>query len=486
MRDFVQTPAGLFLIFVFALGGCAVGPDYRPPRTSENTPPEWKAAPAWKQAEPRDTAIKPAFWEIFDDPVLDELEHEAMTNNPDVQAAFARVQEAAAVARIARSELVPSLSLDPHALRERYSNNRPVPPLSPRPLQGYTASDFLVPFDLSYEVDLWGRVRRSFRGAREQAQAGAADYQNVLLGLQGAVAQTYFVLRAVDLERRELRATVELRRKNLSLTEFLHSGGADSAVDVGRAQTELASAEAGLAGYQLRRQQLENALAALCGQKATSFRLAETMREYSPPVIPVGLPADLLERRPDVAEAERNMAAASEGIGIAKAAYFPTIQLTGAAGTESAQLKNIFDWESRVWTFGPSVNVPLFEGGRIRADVARARAAYAESEARYRSQVLVAFREVEDTLAGLSLLGEQYAAQVRAVDAARKVAELSRNRYKEGLVSYFEVVDAERTELENEILAFDLNGQRMVDTVLLIRALGGGWTADELAIPAGH
>ena len=226
---------------------------------------------------------------------------------------------------------------------------------------------------MSYEVDLWGRVRRSFRAAREQAQASAAAYQNVLLSLQADVAQTYFMIRSIDLDRHVVAETIELRKKNLTLVEALHQGGADSALDVGQAQTELASAEADLVGLELQRAQLENALAVLCGQTSSSFSLAETDRLYQPPEIPIGLPADLLERRPDVAEAERSMAAASEGIGIAKAAFFPSIQLTGTAGVESAQLKDIFNWENRIWSIGPNISLPLFEGGRNRAGLSAPR-----------------------------------------------------------------------------------------------------------------
>jgi multidrug efflux system outer membrane protein len=350
---------------------------------------------------------------------------------------------------------------------------------------GYTGKDFILPLDLSYEIDLWGRVRRSFRAAREQAQASAAAYQNVLLSLQAEVAQTYFMIRSIDLNRRVVAETVALRKKNLTLVESLHQGGADSAVDVAQAVTELASAEADLVGLELRRAQLENALAVLCGQNSSSFSLAETARLYQPPAIPIGLPADLLERRPDVAQAERSMAAASEGIGIAKAAFFPAILLTGSAGAESVDLKDIFNWESRAWTIGPNISLPLFQGGRNRAGLQRAQAAYQEAVAQYRSQVLLAFREVEDGLVGLRLLKGQYEAQMRAVDAAKQVADLSLIRYKEGLASYLEVVVADRTELENEILAYDLNGQRIVTTVQLIKALGGGWKTDDAMMTNG-
>jgi multidrug efflux system outer membrane protein len=439
-------------------------------------PDQWKAASPWKEAAPRDAELKPSFWELYDDPVLTGLELQAVTNNPDVHAAFDRVEQARAVARISRADLFPTANFNPSDLRTRYSPNRPLPPGAA--LQAYTANDFALPLDLSYEVDLWGRVRRSFRAAREQAQASAAAYENVLLSLEAELAQTYFTIRSIDLDCQVLRDTIKLRQRNLELVQSLHEGGAQSALDVARAETELASAQADLVGFQLRRAQLENALAVLCGRNSSSFSLAEAPRPDQPPAVPSGLPADLLERRPDVAQAERLMAAASEQVGVAKAAFFPAVTLTGAAGVESAQLKNLFDWESRAWSFGPSVSLPVFQGGRIRAGVAQARAAYDEAVQQYRSQVLVAFHEVEDGLIGLRLLRDQYEAQTRAVDAASKAAVLSRTRYKEGLVSYFEVVDAERTLLDNQILAYDLNGQRLVTSVLLIKALGGGWSAD--------
>jgi multidrug efflux system outer membrane protein len=463
------------ILCALALAGCSVGPVYQRPSPGP-LPAEWKAGSPWKEGQPRDAEIKQKFWELFDDPVLAGLELAATTNSPDLRAAFERVEQSRAIARISRADLFPGLSFDPNGNRTRYSPSRTAQPGSQ--VLGYTGNDFVLPLDLSYEVDLWGRVRRSFRAAREQAQASAAAYQTVLLSLQADVAQTYFMIRSIDLDRHVVGETIALREKNLSLVESLHHGGADSELDVAQAETELASAQADFVGLNLRRAQLENALGALCGQTASSFSLAETGRIYQPPVIPVGLPADLLERRPDVAQAERTMAAASEGIGIAKAAYFPSIQLTGSAGTESVALKDIFNWENRIWSLGPNISLPLFEGGRIRAGVQSARAAYLGAVAQYRSQVLVAFHEVEDGLIGLRLLKDQFAAQMRAVDAAKKVAGQSRLRYKEGLASYFEVVIADRTALENEITAYELNGQRIVTTVLLIKALGGGWKAD--------
>ncbi len=469
-------PPALVLAFLCALilAGCAVGPDYHRPSPGV-LPAQWKAAPPWKEGRPRDAEIKQNFWEVFDDPVLNRLEQLSATNSPDLRAAFDRVEQSRAIARVTRADLFPTLSLDPSGNRALYSPGRTAQPGFI--VRGYTGSQYILPMDLSYEIDLWGRVRRSFRAAREQAQATAAAYQNLMLSLEADVAQTYFTIRSVDLDRQVVSETIELRKKNLNLVESLHRGGADSAVDVAQAETELAAAQADFVGLELRRAQLENALAVLCGQSPASFSLAVTARIYQPPDIHIGLPADLLERRPDVAEAERNMAAASEGIGIAKAAFFPAIELTGAAGTESVALQDIFNWENRLWTVGPSISLPIFEGGRNRAGLERARAAYRQAVDQYRSQILVAFREVEDGLIGLRLLKEQFQTQMLAVEGARKVAVLSRLRYKEGLASYLEVVVADRTELENEISAYELNGQRIVTTVVLIKALGGGWNS---------
>jgi len=477
-RPGARSSLRLALWSTLLLAGCAVGPDYqRPPNVAP--PAEWKAGSPWKTAQPRDTEIKPRFWEIFNDPVLNGLEEQAATNSPDLRAAFQRVEQSRAIARVSQADLFPGLSLDPSANRSRYSANRTAQPGSL--VLGYTANEFSLPLDLSYEIDLWGRVRRCFRSAREQAQASAAAYQSILLSLEGEVAQTYFMIRSVDLNRRVVAETIELRKKSLSLVQSLHEGGADTAVDVAQAETELASAEADLFGLELRRAQLENALGTLCGQNPSHFSLETTTRLYQPPPIPIGLPTGLLERRPDVAEAERSMAAASEGIGIAKAAFFPSLHLTGTAGVESMDLKDVFNWDSRAWSLGPNLSLPLFQGGRNRAGVQRAKAAYLEAVDRYRSQVLVAFHEVEDGLAGLRLLTEQFQAQMRAVDGARKVAELSRVRYKEGLASYFDVVIADRTVLEHEVAAYGLNGQRMVTTVQLIKALGGGWRTEKPA-----
>jgi multidrug efflux system outer membrane protein len=459
------------------LSSCAVGPDYHPPNPSAAAPAQWKSESPWKQAQPRDTALKENWWEIFEDPILSGLETGAATNSPDVRAAFARVEQARAQARVSRADLFPNLAANPSATSYRYTRNRPLPPAVTATAVTYSVNDFLLPLDLSYEVDLWGKVRRSFRSAREQAQANAAAYQTVLLSLQAEIAQTYFTIRSLDLERRVVGETIVLRRRNDALVKLLHDGGAASALDVARAGTELASAEGTLVALKLRRDQLENAVALLCGRQASGFSIAESTRTYRPPPIPGALPSELLERRPDVAEAERLMASASEQIGVAKAAFFPAIRLTGFAGVESADLKTLFEWESREWAFGPSVSLPLFEGGRNRAGLDRAKAAYEEAAAQYRSRVLTAFREVEDGLNGINLLKQEFADELRAVEFSRQAAELSRTRYKEGLASYFEVVDADRTYLETEILAYDVNGQSMVTSVLLIKALGGGWSA---------
>ncbi len=375
--------SGTAFLCALVFGGCAVGPDYHgPPHTT--LPAEWKAPSPWIEGHPRDAEIKQNFWDVFEESVLTGLEQRSHAPTARTCAAVRACRRSLAPSRASRGRTVRGLSFDPNANRTRYSANRTVEPGSS--VIGYTGNEYFLPQDLSYEVDLWGRVRRSFRAAREQAQASAAAYQNVLLSLQADVAQTYFTIRSVDLDRHVVSQTIDLRQKNLALVESLHRGGADSAVDLAEAQTELSSAQADFVGLDLQRARLENALAVLCGQNSSTFKLAETSRLYRPPPVPTGLPGDLLERRPDVAEAERSMAAASEGIGVAKAAFFPSIQLTGSAGTESVALKDIFNWESRAWSIGPNVTLPLFEGGRIRAGLQQARAAYREAAEQYRSQ----------------------------------------------------------------------------------------------------
>jgi len=473
----VVVPAALAFAIACEAGVLTVGPDYRHPANSVAT--NYKAADlgAWKEGRPLDNLPKGNWWEVFGDNGLNELQSQAARANQNVKAAMARVEQARATARVARSDLLPSLTLAPSFNRQRFSPNQ-------EPNFGHlTANTFHVPLDLSYEIDLWGRVRRSFESARAEAQASLADFYNVLLTLQADLAQNYFALRALDAEIATVSSTVDLRREQVRLVRSRFEGGVGSELDVARAETELATTEAEAASLAQRRSELENAIAVLAGSNPSSFRLPvirDTGWNPQPPQIPAGLPGELLERRPDVAEAERQLASANARIGVAKAAFFPVLSLTASGGYLSGELDTLFKWDSRTWSVGPSLSLPIFAGGRNRANYKRAQAAFAESVARYRQHVLVAFGDVENSLSGIRHLADQSVAQQRAVSNARRAADLATERYRAGIVSYLEVVDASREALQAERANARLAGQRLSAAVQLIKALGGGWSDEEI------
>ncbi len=449
-----------------------IGRDYQ--RPTNNVPEAYKAAEfgEWKEGEPLDHVPRGNWWEVFQDSELNRLQEHALEANQQLKAAIARAEQARATARVARGEFLPSLNATPSFTRERYSPNA-------NPSFGdLTASTFRAPLDLSYEVDLWGRVRRSFEGARADAQASLANFHNVLLTLQSDLAQNYFALRSLDAEIATVRATIALREEQVQLVQSRFEGGIGNELDVARAQTELATAQAEAAALARRRDELENAIAILAGSNPSTFQLQAQTNVWlaNAPVIPAGLPAALLERRPDVAEAERQLAAANARIGVAKAAFFPVLTLTGSGGFVSGDLDSLFKWDSRTWSLGPSLSLPIFAGGRNRANHRRARAAFEEAVARYRQQVLVAFGDVENSLSNIRHLKEQAAAQQRAVESARRATSLAEERYRAGIVGYLEVVDASREALSAERASARLSGEQMIASVRLIKALGGGWT----------
>ncbi|HTV61433.1 MAG TPA: efflux transporter outer membrane subunit [Verrucomicrobiae bacterium] len=454
-----------------------VGPDYQAP--TNFIPAHYKSAEFgnWKTGRPLDNVPKGSWWEIFDDTNLDSLETRALSANQELKVAVARVEQARDTARVSRGELLPGLNFDPNYARQRYSPNE-VPSFG-----NVTANTFSTPLDLSYEVDLWGRVRRSFESARADAQASLAAYYNVLLTLQSDVAQNYFALRSLDAEIATVAGTVDLWKEQVKLTQTRYDGGIGSELEVAQAQTELATTEAELAALAQRRDELENAIAILAGENPTTFKLAAFATPNwnpPPPRIPAGLPSDLLERRPDVAAAERQLASANARIGVAKAAFFPVLTLTGSGGYLSGDVDSLFNWDSRTWSIGPSLSLPIFAGGRNRANYHRARAAFDEATAVYRQQVLVAFGDVEDSLSDIRHLADQAGAQERAVENAQHAADLALDRYRSGIVSYIEVVDANRDALSAERANAQLAGQQLIASVQLIKALGGGWNATAL------
>jgi NodT family efflux transporter outer membrane factor (OMF) lipoprotein len=448
-------------------------------RKIEAPPTDLAITNVWKEGQPRDFLSKGPWWELFNDPVLTELEIQASTGNFDLQAALARVEQARATARLRRGELFPTLDVNASFRRERYSPNQ-------EPSFGdITANTIRAPLDLSYEIDLFGRVRRGFEAARAEAAASAAAFHNVLLTLQADVAINYFRLRSLDSEIAAVARTVGLRNEQLSVVRGRFEAGIGNELDVARGLTELAQAEAEAAALARQRSEIENALAILTGNQPSEFRIgaddtSNTFWSAEPPAVPPGLPSDLLERRPDVAEAERQIAAANARVGIARAAAFPVVRLTGTGGYVSSDFQNLFDWDSRIWSIGPSISIPIFAGGRNRANKARANAAHEEALMRYRQRVLVAFADVENSLAALQFLAQQKDAQDRALANARRAAELAETRYSAGLVGYLDVIDANRAVLLSERSTVQLTGQRLTSTIQLIKSLGGGWTAERV------
>ncbi len=455
------------------LNGCAVGPRYS--RVSTPAPPEFKEIPPdWKVAAPADQTIRGQWWKIFQDPQLNALEDQINVSNQSLKAAQAQFQQARAFLRLNRADLYPTITVAPSASRNRLSENRPLA----GSVRDYT--DLVLPADLSYEADVWGRVRQSVQSARASAQASAADVESVSLTLHAELASDYFQLRTLDAEEQLLRNNVTAFEKALELTQNRYRGGVASGVDVAQAETQLETTRAQAIDIGALRQQFEHAIAALIGQPASTFKIAPSPWTAAPPPISVGLPSDLLERRPDIAGAERRMASANAQIGVARAAYFPRVTLSATAGFEGTTIGNWLTGPSGFAAAGISAVATIFDVGRRRAINEQAQAAYDQSVANYRQTVLTAFQEVEDNLAALRILQDEAKTQDVAVAAAQRSLALSNNRYRGGVVSYLEVITAQSTALTNERVAVDILRRRMNATVLLIKALGGGWNASSL------
>jgi outer membrane protein, multidrug efflux system len=455
------------------LAGCApVGPDYQ--RIDVETPAHFKENSVWKYARPADHLPRGSWWTVFGDSTLNRLESQAMADNPNLRAAMLRVEQARNIARGSRGGLLPTLSFNPSASRSEQSDTVRRNFNDEDSFQG-TRNNFNLPLDAGYEIDFWGKVRRSIEAADADADAAAALGETARLTLLADLAQAYFALRSVQAEIELLQGSVELRQKALSLLRNRFEGGATSELDVSRAETELAGSQSELTGMQRRRLEFINAIATLVGRPASSFDLNVKALTGAPPSIPAGLPADLLQRRPDIAEAERRMAAANARIGVAKAAFFPSVRIGGSLGLESAATKDLFTTPSRTWSIGPSINIPIFDQLVNRTRYTGSKLEYEETVANFQSVVLRAFQEVENSLVGLRLLAEQAVVQQRAVDASNKAAQLSTDRFQAGLVSFLEVVDADRTRLQSMQLARQITGQRYLTAVQLIKAIGGGW-----------
>lgn len=453
--------------------GCTVGPDYR--RPDAHVPESYKleSLGKWKEGRTLDHQAKGNWWKVFGDVDLNRFQNRAAGSNQEAKAAIARVDQARAISRFARSEFFPSIDANPGYTRQRFSSDQPN--------GGITVNNYRAPLDLSYEVDLWGRVRRGVESADADSEATVAAYHNVLLVLQTDVAQTYFALRSLDAEISIVQSAIGLRKEQVQLVRDRFETGVGNELDLSRAKTDLDFTESELAALGKRRAELVNALAVLIGENPSTFTFAAASADRlakwdpEPPKIPAGLPADLLERRPDVSEAERKLAAANARIGVAKAAFFPSLSLTGSGGVVSGEMGDLFRMDSRAWSIGPSVSLPIFSGGRNQANLKRSEAAYTESVALYRQRILIAFGEVESSLSGIRFMADQAASQNSAVANSTRAAELADTRYRSGIVGHLEALDAYRDVLQAKRAKAQLYGQRLIASTQLVKSLGGGW-----------
>jgi multidrug efflux system outer membrane protein len=471
------------VLFLILLAACSLAPKLEQPAV--DTPAQWKELSesergVWKTAQPADAESRGEWWKVFGDPLLDQFEAEAVTANQNLKAAAARVAQVRALVGVANAERYPTVGYGFGPTRVQPTGvSLGLPPGVF--VQPYTAWRGLL--TASYEVDLFGRISDNVAAARSDYESSEAAFRSVLLALQADVAQTYFALRQTDAELVVTRETVKLRAESLRLVQRRFDAGDISELDLARAKTELALAQNDAIALERRRAQLEHALAVLLGRAPASFDLVPAPLVSDVPAIPAGLPSALLERRPDIAAAQRQMAATNSRIGIAKAAFYPVLNITAIGGYESSQLDQLFRWSSRTWAIGPIAGTmltgPLFEGGRNRANLDRSYAALEESVAGYRQTVLSAFAEVEDNLAGLRTLAGQANATRDSVDSAARALKIADSRYRAGATGYLDVIDAERTLLTVQLLDVQIRGARAVSTVALVRALGGGWEAPQ-------
>jgi len=478
-----------FAVTLCLLNGCMVGPKYHRPSTDspaaykELTPAEFKDTEGWKVAQPKDDALRGKWWEIFNNPELNALEEKVNVSNQTIASAAAAFFAARALVKEARAQLFPTVTTNPAITVQRPSATLGGGSSSTTSSRG-TFTDYTLPFDATWQPDLFGRVRNTVRAAAYGAQATAADLENTRLTIQADVVADYFQLRGQDSLRELLDATVIAFQESLDLTTALYETGIDSEESVRQAETLLEATKAQAAALGIQRAQFEHAIAMLTGQPASTFSIPVEPLKTPPPAIPFGVPSQLLERRPDIAAAERLMAQANAQIGIARAAYFPTVTLTAIAGFESTSFASWFTWPSRFFSMGPSVAETLFDAGLRRATVMQFRAQYDETVANYRQAVLTAFQQVEDNLASLRILSVEIEHQDAAVVAAGRTLTLALDRYKLGIDPYLNVITAQSALLSNKQTAVNLRIQQMTASEGLIQALGGGWDASQLPSPS--
>ena len=477
--------AAVTLIGLLLFKACDKAPKYSkpgvatPPAFKEISPDMFKETKDWKFANPKDGVIRGKWWEMFEDAKLNALEEQVTVSNQNVAAAEANFRAARALIRESRADLFPTVTTSPSITVSRQSAANTRSNISP----GRTVTNYTLPFDVTWEPDLWGRVRNTVKADTAEAQASAADLQNVRLSMQAELAFDYYQLRSNDAEKRLLDATILAFQQQLELTRVRFQTGIASDEDVAQAETQLETTQAQDTDLGVQRAQLEHAIALLSGQPASTFSLPAVAEEEKPPAIPVGVPSQLLERRPDVAAAERRVAAANAQIGVTKAAFFPSLLLSGTAGLESTSLASWFTWPARFFSLGPTLSQTLFDKGRRAAATEIARADYDVTVANYRQTVLTAFQEVEDNLAALRILSHELDQQNTAVLSAQRALSLATERYKSGIDSYLNVITAQATLLSNQRTAVNVQMQQMTASVQLIKALGGGWSDTQLPTP---
>ena len=470
-------PGVIAALTAIALSGCMVGPNYKAPTVP--APPAYSDAGhngAWAAATPSDAGDRGAWWTIYQNPELNDLEQRCASANQSIAAALHAYDQAHDLVRENRASLFPTVSIGASASRNRISNTTPL-------RSAGSAADyweFLIPLNISWEPDLWGGIRRQIESSSANAQASAANLANTRLSLQGMLAVTYFQIRGLDLQAQLLRSTLDTFSQTLDLTETLRKGGLNTEIDVQEALAQLEETRAQLIDLGVQRAQYEHAIDVLVGVPATGFHIAEQPLAGNPPSVPTGVPSELLQRRPDIATAERQVAAANALIGVAKAAYYPNITLGAGGGVESDMVSQVFNSGSAQWNAGPSASEILYDAGRRKAQMDYAVAQREQATALYREQVLSAFRDVEDQLSALRVLEQEAVVQQRAVDAAKRSTELSVLRYKRGLAAYLEVLTNQTIELNDERAAASLVARRIVASAQLQMALGGGWNSSQL------
>jgi NodT family efflux transporter outer membrane factor (OMF) lipoprotein len=475
-----RLPRITLLVAMALLTACAVGPKYI--RPSAPVPPAYKeiGAPSvsgdWKPAQPSDDAARGKWWECFNDHQLDELEGKLNVSNQNIAAAAAAVRAARAIIREARAQYFPTLTATPAFTNSRISTGfgQPI---------GKTFDSYSLPFEASWEPDLWGRIRNTVKANTLAAQASVADLENVRLAAQAELAADYYELRSQDALQQLLDSTVSAYQENVELTRDLYRAGMGNDETVAQAEAQLRAAQAQDTNLGVLRAQYEHAIAQLSGQPASAFSIPVKVTTMTPPPVPLGLPSALLERRPDIAAAERAVAQANAQIGIAQTAFFPAVTLSASIGFQSASVARWLDWPSRIWSVGPSLAQTLFDAGQRRATVQQFQASYDQTVANYRQTVLTAFQQVEDNLAALRILAKTVEQQDAAVESARRSLRESEVRYKAGVDPYLNVITAQTALLSDQQAAVSFRGQQMVAVVQLITALGGGWDASQIPSP---